>query len=468
MTSAEAALFSACHGAGTIIDSFADRGISTDDPLGRTTLRFRYDDAAPRVVHHLDDRGVDEALSILVRNGLVRPVARMRPSGGAELMSAQTVTLSTLSTLPNLMAGTGSFASETVLDASLRSLTAGGWAVVLPEDSAVLGMPRGPGAARRLRRALQPLVSGSPVAVISRMPIAAGRVARVAARSGLVVQRQLVALPRLGGTCYLVEDDPVRRSVAAVVRAHVATRSQPGSGAAAAGDPAGSGPGAGPCRVLCAAASGGAGGAGMTSPTAPRPREPLVGATPLGSMPLLSEPDSRIALLAVSKDENAKVTLMVFGGGSDGPDLAVKMPTTDAAGRVIEREARILVDLRRLRLPIFDRTVPRFVQTVEQRGRLASVVTALPGVPMSTRYHDWHHTARESLVRRDFALAGSAGCRKCRRRRAGTARIPSTWRHAGPSDIHERWSDEPDIEWLIETAGGVAGRALAACRRRAR
>jgi hypothetical protein len=42
-------------------------------------LRFRYDDAAPRVVTHLDDRGVDEALSILVRNGLVRPVARMRP-----------------------------------------------------------------------------------------------------------------------------------------------------------------------------------------------------------------------------------------------------------------------------------------------------------------------------------------------------------------------------------------------------
>lgn len=123
-------------------------------------------------------------------------------------MSAQTVTLSTMSTLPNLMAGTGSFASESVLDASLRSLTAGGWAVVLPEDSAVLGMPRGPGAARRLRRALQPLVAGSPVAVISRMPIGAGRVARVAARSGLVVQRQLVALPRLGGTCYLVEDDP--------------------------------------------------------------------------------------------------------------------------------------------------------------------------------------------------------------------------------------------------------------------
>jgi tRNA-splicing ligase RtcB len=77
--SGQSALYSACHGAGTIIDSFVERGTSSSDPLGRTTLRFRYDDAAPRVVTHLDDRGVDEALSILVRNGLVRPVARMRP-----------------------------------------------------------------------------------------------------------------------------------------------------------------------------------------------------------------------------------------------------------------------------------------------------------------------------------------------------------------------------------------------------
>jgi hypothetical protein len=139
---------------------------------------------------------------------------------------------------------------------------------------------------------------------------------------------------------------------------------------------------------------------------------------------------------------------MVFGGESRVPDLAVKMPTTDAAADVIEREARVLVDLRRLRLPIFDRTVPRFVQTVEQRGRLASVVTALPGVPMSTRYHDWHHTARESLVRRDFDLAGgwlqevqtaTAGPK-------GSVDLAARW----SEPIRERWSADPDIEWLNE------------------
>ena len=56
-SSAQSALYSACHGAGTIIDSFAERGISASDPLKRSTLRFRYNDCAPRVVQHLDDRG---------------------------------------------------------------------------------------------------------------------------------------------------------------------------------------------------------------------------------------------------------------------------------------------------------------------------------------------------------------------------------------------------------------------------
>jgi RNA-splicing ligase RtcB len=74
-----AALYSACHGAGTVVSNFAERGISGPDPLGRGTLRFRYDDSAPTSAPHLDDNGVNEALGVLVSGGLVRPVARMRP-----------------------------------------------------------------------------------------------------------------------------------------------------------------------------------------------------------------------------------------------------------------------------------------------------------------------------------------------------------------------------------------------------
>jgi len=76
---ASASLYSACHGAGTIIADFAARRLSGPDPHAHTTLRFGYSDAAPDEVPHLDDRGINEALGILVRHDLVRPVARLRP-----------------------------------------------------------------------------------------------------------------------------------------------------------------------------------------------------------------------------------------------------------------------------------------------------------------------------------------------------------------------------------------------------
>jgi tRNA-splicing ligase RtcB len=72
-------LHSACHGAGTAVQQFADRGLSRSDPAQRRTLRYRYSDAAPEVVPHYDDRGVDAAMDVLVSHELVRPVARLRP-----------------------------------------------------------------------------------------------------------------------------------------------------------------------------------------------------------------------------------------------------------------------------------------------------------------------------------------------------------------------------------------------------
>lgn len=76
---ADRSLYSACHGAGTLISQFAASGRSGPDPRHRTTLRFRYGQHEPAEAPQLDDRGVDEALAILTRNGLVRPVARLHP-----------------------------------------------------------------------------------------------------------------------------------------------------------------------------------------------------------------------------------------------------------------------------------------------------------------------------------------------------------------------------------------------------
>ena len=66
-------------GAGTVVSQLVDRGLSSTDPFGRQTRRYRYDDAAPALAAHFDDVGVDAALRVLERNGLVTPVARMRP-----------------------------------------------------------------------------------------------------------------------------------------------------------------------------------------------------------------------------------------------------------------------------------------------------------------------------------------------------------------------------------------------------
>ncbi len=76
---ARASLYSACHGAGTVISDLVRRGLSAEDPQGRSTQHYRYSDAAPATVTHYDDNGVNAALDVLRRNGLVRPVARMRP-----------------------------------------------------------------------------------------------------------------------------------------------------------------------------------------------------------------------------------------------------------------------------------------------------------------------------------------------------------------------------------------------------
>ncbi|GAA2593072.1 RtcB family protein [Dactylosporangium fulvum] len=76
---AEASLHSACHGAGTLVADFAEKGLSAEHPDGHETLRFGYDGAAAVRVRHFDDNGVNAALGVLVDHGLVRPVARLRP-----------------------------------------------------------------------------------------------------------------------------------------------------------------------------------------------------------------------------------------------------------------------------------------------------------------------------------------------------------------------------------------------------
>jgi hypothetical protein len=118
---------------------------------------------------------------------------------------------------------------------------------------------------------------------------------------------------------------------------------------------------------------------------------------------LLSSPG---VLIAASRDPDAKLTFLTTPGrGREA--LVVKVPTTPAAARAVENEARLLVGLRRLQLGDLAPKLPRYVGTVEVDGLRALVATRLPATPMSVSYHRWLHTAVPRRVRRDFAMAGA-------------------------------------------------------------
>ena len=53
----------------------------------------------------------------------------------------------------------------------------------------------------------------------------------------------------------------------------------------------------------------------------------------------------RAACLALSRDPNAKVTVLLFPPGAARPAYVAKVPTTDVAARSVEREAAQLAEV---------------------------------------------------------------------------------------------------------------------------
>ena len=115
----------------------------------------------------------------------------------------------------------------------------------------------------------------------------------------------------------------------------------------------------------------------------------------------------RTACLAMSRDPNAKVTILLFPPGAAQPAYVAKVPTTDAAAASVEREAEQLTEITSRAPGPVNATMPKVVATVEHLGRPVLVMTAMPGQSMLAAYHSWRHTARPKTVAADFAAAGS-------------------------------------------------------------
>ena len=115
----------------------------------------------------------------------------------------------------------------------------------------------------------------------------------------------------------------------------------------------------------------------------------------------------RSVIVGTSKDPNAKITILLLPVDGDRPALAVKVPTTDLAARAVEREGRMLVELRRRCRRSLLSSIPRVVDLLEFNGRTALVATAMPGVPMSTAYLGTQLGAGPSLPTLRSRLGGS-------------------------------------------------------------
>jgi aminoglycoside phosphotransferase (APT) family kinase protein len=122
---------------------------------------------------------------------------------------------------------------------------------------------------------------------------------------------------------------------------------------------------------------------------------------------LIDQVGGRAACLAMSRDPNAKVTILLFPPGATRPAYVAKVPTTDAAARSVEREAEQLAEVASRPLGRVSTTIPKVVAIVEHRGMPVLVMTAMPGQSMLAAYHSWRHTARRKTVAADFAAAGS-------------------------------------------------------------
>jgi aminoglycoside phosphotransferase (APT) family kinase protein len=166
------------------------------------------------------------------------------------------------------------------------------------------------------------------------------------------------------------------------------------------------------------------------------------------------------ACLAMSRDPNAKVTILLFPPGAKQPAYVAKVPTTDAAARSVEREAEQLAEVGRCPLGPVRTTIPEVVATVQHLGRPVLIMTALPGQSMLAAYHSWRHTGRQHLVAADFAAAG--GWLTALHATAGRERTSPAQMLAGVvSTIGRRFGGRPgtdaDLAGLGELQDRLAG-----------
>jgi hypothetical protein len=155
-------------------------------------------------------------------------------------------------------------------------------------------------------------------------------------------------------------------------------------------------------------------------------------------------PGSQVIIIAASKDDNPKVTMLLVPDGAHQPTVAVKLAMTDRAGQSVLREAAFLSSLDRSQLGAAESTVPRLLAVLEHQGLPAMVTDVLLGTPMSVAYHAWRHTGRQALVEKDFATARA--WLRCLRRQETTS---TDRRDPWSCLLSDRWPDRSELSPVL-------------------
>lgn len=172
---------------------------------------------------------------------------------------------------------------------------------------------------------------------------------------------------------------------------------------------------------------------------------------------LVTEVGGRIVCLALSKDPNAKVTILLFRPGEYLPCYAAKIPTTDAAVLSVRSEAARLGHVGRREIGRLAATIPQVVAITSHAGRPVLVTTALPGRVMLASYHAWRHTAHPAAVLADFDAAGRWLAELQHRTARGRADLACAVGDAAEA-ITRRFGDDDDLAGDLELLAGVQDR----------
>jgi aminoglycoside phosphotransferase (APT) family kinase protein len=123
--------------------------------------------------------------------------------------------------------------------------------------------------------------------------------------------------------------------------------------------------------------------------------------------------------------------------------LVARFPSGHATAAAVEREARLLVELRRRGLGPLARTIPRHVGMRDFEGLPVALASTLPGRPMSPADRHRLRAAQPWLVRRDFEYAGAWLSRLHEASATGPA--PIAWGGEVTGAVRRRWHDHPAL-----------------------